>query len=268
VLKVRRPTLERREPFVDSEWANLRVLETWKGNAKITAVVVPYDGFAMCPPPPHFRAGKRVLAFLFRDKGGSYRAWYAPYSTLYPTDDDVMPLRARVDEAIALQSDPLVSDADHIDWILRAAAHPGTRWQGLEGLRPVYEESRPLPPGNKPGLRLADRMQLAQRARLKQLFLEDQEVEHNLLSYLDALQEDPSFELTQAAARALDQVMAGPRPNTWVLDEALGYILPRVGDQHVMVLAAYSLAEEDLKKLKSIWQSAKKRHPEALASPR
>lgn len=151
--------------------AHLRVLEAWKG-PRLERLEVPFSPDTVCPAPPSYVKGKRVVAFLEEDSEGKGR-WHTvglSYGSRYPSDasaedayrDAVLgavALQAR-DEAlnestqeapeapaptaedgsrvivISAPKPPEPFTAERLDWQVRTALHPETRWDGLYGLAP------------------------------------------------------------------------------------------------------------------------------------
>jgi hypothetical protein len=152
--------------------AHLRVLETWKG-PRLERLVVPYGDDVVCPAPPVYVKGKRAVVFL-EEGDEKERRWYTTglsYGTRYPSDaaaeeayrDAVLgavELQARAEaEGPREQPEPPASPvqdrpdgsrvivfpppeppepftAERLDWQVRTALHPETRWDGLYGLAP------------------------------------------------------------------------------------------------------------------------------------
>ncbi len=130
-----------------SRVAKLSVIETLKGAAS-AKIEVSYNGNIICPAPPVYREGQKVVAFLDRADDLSFSTVAFSYGTLYPGGEvELEDMKAMVRLAISIQSaglDPEKLEARKLDWALRAAALPGTRWHGLFELTPANEQVRPF----------------------------------------------------------------------------------------------------------------------------
>jgi hypothetical protein len=119
-------------PFPQEELARLRVLEVWKG-PKLDEVAVRFSPDVICPAPPSYTEGARVIAFLVEEEGQWYTEGLSYGTRPAPNASAVEAYRTAVREAVSAQSKE-AGDAERLDWGLRAAVHPETRWDGLSGL--------------------------------------------------------------------------------------------------------------------------------------
>ncbi|MGH9868100.1 MAG: hypothetical protein ACREAA_08055 [Candidatus Polarisedimenticolia bacterium] len=83
--------------------AHLRVLEAWKGQAP-GLLQVPFNDYLLWPPPPRYRPGETVVAFLRRD-GRSWTTVGMGAGALEPTPSAISELRARVRRLVAMQAE-------------------------------------------------------------------------------------------------------------------------------------------------------------------
>lgn len=236
--QVREPSDEEEEAADDEEWelpaphrATLRVIEAWKGEAS-GELVVPYPGFLMCPAPPRYEKGRRVLAFLAPDDGGQLQTVGLSYGTLYPNDDALDDFRAMVRSAIRLQAKQPVSAADRQAWSVEAAARPGTRWHGLYELDPEGDELHSFydrsakPPGERGALTAPQLQQLATS------FVAAPSGDQTAVMMLKVLAGWRSEALDDAAVSVVEALLAQEEPSWW-LRELLGLVLVRYGDAQV-----------------------------------
>jgi hypothetical protein len=93
----------------------------------------------ICPAPPEFPIGRRILAFLDRaDNGWDFLPHAASYSTKTLSDseddddddDDVWLVRVREQLAIDRIADDPERLAAQVEWLVRCAEDPITRWEG------------------------------------------------------------------------------------------------------------------------------------------
>ncbi|OJH35794.1 hypothetical protein [Cystobacter ferrugineus] len=195
------------------EIARLRVLEVWKG-PKLDEVAVRFEAEVLCPAPPSYTPGQRVIAFLMQDQGEWYTAGLS-YGTRHAPDTSTeAAYRTAVREAVAAED----SDAGRIDWGLRAAAHPELRWDGLYGLATL---STPLT--------------RAQQQRLARSFISAPSLDGTLTMTLELLATYPSARLDAVVASALEELLGGDDPESanvseqgWV-PQALDLFATRLG---------------------------------------
>lgn len=160
----------------------LAPIDVLKGTVTAEELVVEYSADLSCPAPPHYQTGKRVLTFLRRTSGGRFAVLGLSWGTQYP-EDNFGAFKARIREALVLQSDPPVSEVDKVDWHIRTAAEPATRW---DGLWPLVRSSRPDDDG--PGIHMLP----AQLRRLRKVFLSEKPSDGALGVFLMALARDHS----------------------------------------------------------------------------
>ena len=222
----------------ENEWndaaAVLDLREIWKGSAASIIEVV-YPQGLLCPAPPRFVVGERVLAFLGRDQA---EAWYAvglSYGTLYPDDAELADFRAATESALELQAVRQGLSARRqrdlrIEWLVEAASRPGTRWHGLyelhpqsDGLHSYYDRSRPRLAG-RPALR-AEQLQ-----RIARGFTHQPPLDRTLPMALGVLDSLTSPKVDQAAAAAIATLVAREQAPYWIRD-ALMLLLRRLGDE-------------------------------------
>ncbi len=110
----------------EGAYANLKILETWRGPSHDT-LRVPFSIGMICPAPPRFVEGEMVLVFLARDTDGEgYHVQGLSYGTLYPHFDEL-----EIYEEAVRSFDPNATKAVETSWLVRLAARRATRWHGL-----------------------------------------------------------------------------------------------------------------------------------------
>ncbi|WP_342375810.1 hypothetical protein NVS55_31625 [Myxococcus stipitatus] len=203
--------------------ARLRVREAWKGQAREgEELEVHYEHNLICPAPAHFEQGLAVVAFLVH-RAGKWRPVALSYGTRYPaSNDDAEAYRRAVTLARGAQDRwtqarivgrRLDLEAARVDWQVRVAAHPATRWDGLYGLVPDADRAHSIYDWRK---RNPARLTGAQREQLAHSFVERPPVDPSLPMMLMMLRghADPRVDL--AAARALETVARHEEYRDWV----------------------------------------------------
>ena len=211
----------------NSSVARLRLVETWKGRAD-AVVEVDYPANMICPAPPVYDPGHRVLAFLAPEEG-RWDTVGLSYGTRYPEGAaDVDALRAAVQEALVLQDparpQPLPASSKR-QWQLRLVAHDATRWDGLYGLLPAADERHARYDQRGPG---AEKLSSKEQAAMARAFVSAPPVDGTLPLMLRALRENTDREVTEAAISAFDAALKA-RHFPWWAEETLPLIRDRLG---------------------------------------
>ena len=211
----------------NSSVATLKVVETWKGSGQ-SELEVDFPANMICPAPPVYDVGHRVLAFLAREDG-RWQTVALSYGTRYPEDAaEVDAYRSAVVEALALQ-DPArprpLALAKKREWQLRRAANPATRWDGLYGLLPASDERHARYDRRSDG---TEALSSEERRILARGFIESPPVDSNLPVMLRALHEEKDPAVTEAAVSAFDAALSA-RHFPWWAEETLLLIRERLG---------------------------------------
>lgn len=262
-LKWSEPFPETVEEFwVDRDHVSLSVRETLKGSAP-AALVVDYSAGLICPAPPRYEVGRRVLAFLKQGTDGRFSTVGLSYGTRYPAESELDAFRTRIREAVALQSDPPVSDVDMIDWLIRTAAQPATRWHGIEPfgnyMRAGFGYS------GKRDVQLADMLRPEQLEQLRRVFLLAPPDDDTLPMFLAALRNDRSREIDAAAIAAVGRMNAsttrsGSRPIAFAL------LLDRLGEKDLRTRYE-NASRSGLIDVDTAWTELRQRRPELFPRP-
>lgn len=233
--------------------------ETWKGEAP-AQLVVPFEGFMVCPAPPRFVTGERVLAFLApgqRGDGEALSVLGLSYGTLYPHDEELADFRDTVAAAVRLQQQRHVSRRERLQWTVEAAARPGTRWHGLFDLHPAGDavhsyydgESRPL---------ARHRLSSEQLELLARSFVDAPSTDQTAVMMLGVLAGWPSEAVDRTAVAVVEALLQQPEPAWWLTD-LLAVTLGRFGDQQVeqrlQPLGAFG--DYPIEAARTLWQRAR-----------
>jgi len=250
--------LEPNEDDWNSSLAHLKVIETLKG-PELSEVKVPYAANLICPAPPRYAEGETVVAFLAKGEH-SWHTVSLSYGTLYPRGDEMEDMGAMVLAAVELQGLPLDGKRMEFrrrEWLVQAAALPGTRWHGLyelaprtDSLRSSYDQS-----GRSGGPALGRR----HRALLAEAFVSAPKMDTTFSMMLRLLYryDDPRIDLL--ALETLEGLLAEEEPPWWAQD-LLWTVLHRFGDrapQERMTALGANSWDVTPDQLRGIWSDAK-----------
>jgi hypothetical protein len=204
----------------DDGWNNsvakLSVTEAWKGHPG-ARIEVPYPGGMICPAPPRYEVGLPVIAFLEHDKRGRYDTVGLSYGTLYPEPNEVETYKALVKLAVAARSieDAATRDKARVDWHVRAAIAPATRWHGIYALAPegdalhAFYDRQP----RKPMMLSADQLTALARGFVAAPVMD---VTMPMMLKVLAAHRDPAVDETAVAA--VDTALAWKQPPFWTVE--------------------------------------------------
>lgn len=222
----------------DRDVAVLDVIETWKGPSSDKQVKVAFSANMICPAPPTYLEGRRVVAFLAKEKKKA--RWYTvglSYGTRYPAGaQEESALAGLVKLAVAEQSKlgPVAKDEDEEErspppttvWALKAAADRATRWDGLYALSTAsdprhayYDHGRDKRPALSPDT----------LAELERIMVKAPSFDETLPQMLRLLKGRPAPEITSAAVNAIETVLRGSTAPYW-MDETLDLLAERLGN--------------------------------------
>ena len=234
--------------------AHLRVLQVWKGRVprRLRVKFMSDPGCCLIMHPPYYVAGETVLAFLQHNRRGDsgddfetvfyryYAAYY--YGTFYPTPDGVPVFRWLVDRALRLQAAGSVSPEVRVDWVVEAAAHATSRWQGLFPLGRKGD-------GDGPAVRLT-REQLQ---RIADGFVAEPTADYNSYLTLGVLHgfADPRVDLL--AVRIVEAWLREEEVPFW-LSDLMSLVLNRHGDPEPVLGS-----DDDPERLRDVWREARER---------
>jgi hypothetical protein len=135
---VEKITLIKGEDGFKTGIARLNILSIVKGSEGNQSVDVYYEPNMVCPAPPRYREGATVLAFLRRseDRPGYFTVGLS-YGAKSLNDHGIEVYSARIRELIEIeeQADPNTRREQLVEWFVRCAEEPSTRWEGAYDLR-------------------------------------------------------------------------------------------------------------------------------------
>jgi hypothetical protein len=214
----------------DRSWtdtiAELSVAESWKGKPD-KRIEVPYPAHLICPAPPRYENGLTVLAFLARDEKGAYQTVGFSYGTLYPELPEVPLFRELVRRAETAQAlaDAGARETARVDWLVRAASAPATRWHGLYALAPAADAVHSYYDGRK---QRSITLTPAQLDSLARAFVASPVVDVSLPMMLKVLSGHADAAVDETAVAAVDTVLDFKRPPYWT-PELVALTLQRLG---------------------------------------
>jgi hypothetical protein len=219
----------------DDDWntttAVLSVIEAWKGKPG-ARIDVPYPAGLLCPAPPRYEAGLTVLAFLERGTKGRYETVGLSYGTLYPEPPEVDLFRQLVRRASTAQAaaDAGARETARVEWLVRAAGPPATRWHGLYALAPQgdalhsFYDDRPRP-------RIT--LTLRQLEELSRAFVAAPVLDVSMPMMLKVLAGHADAAVDEVAVAAVDTMLELKDPPFWTAD-VVGLTMQRLGKAPVV----------------------------------
>lgn len=132
--------------------ARVKVSEVLHGSLKETILEIKYRANMICPAPPMFVDNTDVIAFLNKD-GNSYRIVGLSYGlkTLDSPGIEVYKTRIKEIQQITTLTDENDRFMQTVEWLVKCAESPATRWEGTYELSPssdfmsFYSQTPPQP---------------------------------------------------------------------------------------------------------------------------
>lgn len=247
-------------PERDEEWntqlARLSVVETFKGSPA-KQLEVPFPGNMICPAPPDYVPGQKVLTFLaLSQEDGTLYTVGLSYGTLYPKEEDLKDFRSAITSAVRIQGAQLGSEdlkEKKHSWAVTTAIMPGTRWHGLHEMRPGSERYRQYDrfPEQRP-----DWIVLTEtdKSLLADAFVAAKEFRPEQALMLDVIEGFKSERVDRAALAWIEGYLQLDEPPYWHLD-LMVKTLNRFGDTKAP--ARFVGRQATPETLRKIWQEAK-----------
>ncbi len=239
--------------------AHLKVLETLKG-PEFDNVDVPFPVTLAHPGPPQYLEDETVLVFLKRE-GKLWETVGLSYGTLYPQGPDLEDMRTMIGAALAVQGRTLSEEAledQKREWLVQAAALPGTRWHGLYELMGAAEAIRISRDGSG-GRPSFYRLGQHDRELLAEALVQAPKLDPSLAMMLEFLRDYEDPRIDRLALSALEGILALERPPRWVR-VLVWVVLERFGDTGLEArLKGYGVRKHMINpdQLRSLWSDAK-----------
>jgi hypothetical protein len=111
--------------------SRLLVSETLKGEADSKGVFLYHWVWNGGAQLDQIKPGQKLLLFLDRlDKSDGYQISYAEYALKTPTDSELKVYRQRIAEMSVIMRQNPPDTGDLVEWLVRCAEDPATRWEG------------------------------------------------------------------------------------------------------------------------------------------
>src|SRR5262245_9162972 len=131
--RVEKITLIKGEDGFNTGIARLNILSIVKGAEVSQSIDVYYHADMVCPAPPHYQEGDAALAFLKRSQRdpGYFTVGYS-YGAKSLNNRGIEVYSARIRELFEIekQTDPDTRRERLVEWLVRCAEEPATRWEG------------------------------------------------------------------------------------------------------------------------------------------
>ncbi|MBC7937660.1 MAG: hypothetical protein H7Y86_20110 [Rhizobacter sp.] len=140
VLKVGQVKQEKKADHFASDYALIQITETLQGHIKSDTIRVFFSSGMTCPAPGVFFEGEKALAFLDKKKGSKdYFVHALSYGVKHlAAHEDYLIYKDRITEmqAILLQQEQKICNETVLEWLVKCAEKPATRWEGTYELSP------------------------------------------------------------------------------------------------------------------------------------
>lgn len=191
------------ETKVNDYWndtkAILAIKEVLQGRIRSDTIEVFFTPFMICPAPAQYREGTSVLAFLRKaKKSDGYTTHALSYGAKTLDDSEYEIYKQRIIEMrhILRMDNNEIQTPRTIDWLLKCAINPVTRWEGVYELSPksdfmsYYDQ-------DKQTFVLKYRLNGTQKALLREVFFEIDELQYYDLALIDLIVEETDPELLE-----------------------------------------------------------------------
>jgi hypothetical protein len=211
------------------ERARLEVIETWKGQHE-PKLEVSFDSSYVCPAPERYLPGKRVVAFLYREKS-QWVTVALSYGTRYPVGE-AAEAEYRRSVQLAVKEQQTLSPPKQGErpprasrsWALASIEGRATRWDGLYALssetdptHAYYDQSR------NQQIAISDEI----LAQVEAAFVRAPSYDSTLPQMLRLLKSRKSVAVTQAASDAIETALSGAS-TSYCMPEAIDLLAERL----------------------------------------
>lgn len=214
---------QKKNSFGPSAIAVISVREVLKGTIKETTIEVPFNGNFICPAPDRYYKEADVIAFLDKDDG-KYSTHALSYGAKTLTLSDIEVYKDRI---LEMQKILAIADTDQkfletIEWLVKCAEHPATRWEGTYELTPEsdfmsYYAQSELPP-------FKYLLTTEQKERLKISLLTTSDHEYADMGLVDLVYAGNEIEIFQYLLQGLKNLSEN---QLWLADEYMQRLLYR-----------------------------------------
>lgn len=145
---------DKKDDFWESDYALLQINEQLQGKLIDCRIKVYFSSGMICPAPGRFFEGEEVLAFLDgRKKMEGYWVHALSYGVkhgLVESEYKIYKERIREMQALREKDDSREKDEQILEWLVKCAEDPITRWEGVYELSPqsdfmsYYDRGSPI----------------------------------------------------------------------------------------------------------------------------
>ncbi|HYC84212.1 MAG TPA: hypothetical protein VEB86_03280 [Chryseosolibacter sp.] len=202
-------------------YARIKISEVLQGAIGDEVIEVSYNPQAICPAPPHYEAGTDVIVFLKKERG-SYYTYALSYGVKTLSLPEIYIYKQRI---VEMQQILKIENADKkfmetIEWLVKCAEHPVTRWEGTFELSPesdfmsFYSRSEKHP--------YQYMLSKQQKDRLKAALFANQEATYSDLGLVDVVFPEHPEEVHVYLLKTLKQMKP---EQLWYADEYMRRVL-------------------------------------------
>lgn len=120
--------------------ASIEIIEILKGSLDERFITLKMDIDLACPAPAVYYDSTYTIAFLKRNSKGEFytNSLFYGSKTLSLTEIEIYKSRIKELQSILLIADSTENKKQSIDWLVKCAENPVTRWEGVYELAPQY----------------------------------------------------------------------------------------------------------------------------------
>ena len=195
----------------DEKWngtkAILLIGEIYQGTVPKDTIEVYFSRQMECPEPAHYEKGTTVLAFLYKEKRNVfYETQALSYGSKKMTPQGLVVYKARILEMQEINKikNAQAKKEQTIDWLIRCATNPSTRWEGVYELEPesgfigYYDRG-------KDTLVSINHLSESQLTTLRQSLFSIDTIDHDVLDLADIVEKKSDTELLNFLATKLKE---------------------------------------------------------------
>lgn len=226
-------SVEGRDGFSEGK-ARLRVSSVLKGKINKPVIEVIYSPNMVCPAPPRYQQGSTVIAFLDRSRGERFYTTHGlSYGAKALSDTDLRIYTERIREILEIQKhgDSAEKEKQVIEWLVRCAEEPATRWEGAYELSPAgdfmffYEREEPH--------NYAAKLNEDQKARLSEALFRSTTISREELCLINLLKDTERERLVPFILKYLKKVVDDP---PYYVEGLMAFISFNLGDEEAIKL--------------------------------
>lgn len=191
--------------------ALLHISAMLKGDEHNEFAQVLFNPSMVCPAPPRYPEGSSVIAFLYREEGEYlFRTAGLSYGTKVLPENEAQIYIKRIREVLEIQKsdDSPAKEEQTVEWLVRCAEEPVTRWEG------AYEllASNNMTPAqeSKHSHGYAAKLTEQQKSRLSDALFRSTTISGDDLYLIDFLKDKEGYRLIAFIMKYLKTVVDNP----------------------------------------------------------